>query len=493
MTIHGKPAFRVRQVLLTYILIGGSIALMLLIVDSFSLFLKSLWSIPIYREVKRLREKVQPNVMSNVNLESRKVAVLIPARNAEPYIKHVLRSVVSQTLPPKIIVVLDDCSTDNTSTAAKSFIESIGAETRGTYRQGVDHYEYHFQSSGASIRIFIVRFSSRMGKARALNAALQEFCHGVDYVLVLDSDTMIEKCYLAKIVGRMESEPSVAAAGGRIRLWNPSRKKGLGLLFVRAFRNLNFQSYSLLLKRTESIHGALIYVNGCCAVYKYEKLMEVGGFPTDTVSEDTAVTLELIMHGAKAAFYPEALALTADEPSIILLSKRMFRWAKGSYQNLIMRFKRMMATRARAILATVLYSYLGGLTFVIDLMDIPLSFWLYKYGFSGAGLLFKIAYAFHLSWLSAAAGFMSSNPILALSITYLMGVAGMLLLNIYLIVLYRDRKIGGEIRQGIIYTPIGAVLVWWQSILCLAAFINVIVESAYNRFRLRLTALQLTP
>ena len=158
----------------------------------------------------------------------------------------------------------------------------------------------------------------------------------------------------------------------------------------------------------------------------------------------------------------------------------MFRWAKGSYQNLILRFKRIITARSRAILATILYSYLGGLTFVVDLLDIPLSFWLYRYGFLGASVLARIAYMFHLTWLSVVVSFISSNPILALSLTYLMGVIGILILNVYLLSLYKDKSIGSEIRRSIVYTPIGAILVWWQSILCLAAFANVLLKTILN-------------
>jgi glycosyltransferase involved in cell wall biosynthesis len=50
-----------------------------------------------------------------------KISVIIPAYNAEPYIRTAIESCLSQTYPPHEIVVVDDGSTDATAAVAESF------------------------------------------------------------------------------------------------------------------------------------------------------------------------------------------------------------------------------------------------------------------------------------------------------------------------------------------------------------------------------------
>lgn len=58
-------------------------------------------------------------------IEDVRISVLIPAFNAESTIQATLRSVLSQTLAPKEIVVMDDGSTDSTAALVKTFAPRV--------------------------------------------------------------------------------------------------------------------------------------------------------------------------------------------------------------------------------------------------------------------------------------------------------------------------------------------------------------------------------
>jgi poly-beta-1,6-N-acetyl-D-glucosamine synthase len=72
----------------------------------------------------------------------RKYAVIIPSKNEEELIANALESIVNQTIPPEICVVVDDGSTDNTPEIVRefarnySFIRYARLNTDGFYRVG---------------------------------------------------------------------------------------------------------------------------------------------------------------------------------------------------------------------------------------------------------------------------------------------------------------------------------------------------------------------
>ena len=63
------------------------------------------------------------------------VSILIPAYNAEEWIRYTLQSAVAQTWPRKEIIVLDDGSTDGTAEVAGQFaskgVKIVSRENRG--------------------------------------------------------------------------------------------------------------------------------------------------------------------------------------------------------------------------------------------------------------------------------------------------------------------------------------------------------------------------
>ena len=59
-----------------------------------------------------------------------KVSVIIPVYNAEKYLRGCLESILNQTFADFEVIVVDDCSTDNSLAIAESFLEKFGGRLK---------------------------------------------------------------------------------------------------------------------------------------------------------------------------------------------------------------------------------------------------------------------------------------------------------------------------------------------------------------------------
>ena len=106
------------------------------------------------------------------------VSILIPAYNAQNYLKETLRSVIEQTWPHKEIIIVDDGSTDQTSAIARQF---------------------------ESPHVCLVT-QNNQGAAAARNKALS-ISQG-DYIQWLDADDLLAPDKIAKQMEQLSMCPS---------------------------------------------------------------------------------------------------------------------------------------------------------------------------------------------------------------------------------------------------------------------------------------------
>lgn len=89
------------------------------------------------------------------------VSVIMPAHNAERFLEEAIQSVISQTVTDWELLVIDDCSSDNTRQIAAEFAQK-------------------------DPRIRLLANEQNMGVAKTRNRGL-DLCSG-QYVALLDSD-----------------------------------------------------------------------------------------------------------------------------------------------------------------------------------------------------------------------------------------------------------------------------------------------------------------
>ena len=117
-----------------------------------------------------------------------KISVLMPVYNAEKYLKSAIDSILSQTYSDFEFVIVDDCSSDSSSSIIESYSDK---------------------------RIVFLKNEQNSGVAITLNRGLQ-MCHG-EYIARMDSDDISRPERFAKQLAFLEEHPDVAVVTCGVR------------------------------------------------------------------------------------------------------------------------------------------------------------------------------------------------------------------------------------------------------------------------------------
>lgn len=128
-----------------------------------------------------------------------KVSVIMPAYNAEKYIKEAIDSILGQTFPDFELIILDDCSKDMTGQIIQSYRDE---------------------------RIIYVRNEENLRVARTLNKGLQ-IARG-EYIARMDADDSSFPDRLAKQVAYLDCHPEIAVLGTNVELFDENGVIGTG-------------------------------------------------------------------------------------------------------------------------------------------------------------------------------------------------------------------------------------------------------------------------
>lgn len=215
------------------------------------------------------------------------VSVVMPAYNTEKYIREAVSSIENQTLRDWELLVVDDCSTDQT-------------------------YEILQKLAQEDARIKIIRNQTNCGAAMSRNIAFSQ-CSG-KYVALLDSDDLWEPEKLEKQVICAEKTGADIIYCSYSIIDECGRKKSPDFI-VPEHTDFN----SMLKKSTISCSTALLK----------SKLVAQFQFPTHMYHEDLAYWLELLKNGANAAGVTEVLAsyrITPGSRAFNKVQSAMNRW-----------------------------------------------------------------------------------------------------------------------------------------------------------------------
>ena len=235
-------------------------------------------------------------------LDFPKVSIIVPAYNEAKLIESSIRSLLDLDYPNFEIVVVDDGSEDTTYLKAKRFEGHHGTR---------------------NVRVRVVR-QANGGKARALNRGIAMSDGGL--VLCMDGDSKLTAPTLKKAV-RHFSSPTIGAVAGNVKIVN---RKSL-LCKLQALEYIEGLNLS---RKAQGFFRIVNIIPGPIGIFRREVLEQVNGYASDTFAEDCDLTLNILMHGWKIKYEPEAIAYTEAPETLIDLYRQRYRWTRGILQSI---------------------------------------------------------------------------------------------------------------------------------------------------------------
>ncbi len=231
-------------------------------------------------------------------------AVLIPGRNEEKVIPHLIASIKGQNYPSELIdifVIADNC-TDNTAQVSR------------------DAGAYHV----------IERFDDKkIGKGYALDYALnlikKDFPENkYEGYFVFDADNLLDENYITEM-NKMFSN------GHRI-LTSYRNTKNYGTSWVSAGGSLWYLRESRFLNHPRTIMNTSCAISGTGFLVHHDIIDRIGGWKFFLLTEDIEFSLQQVLDGETIAYCDKAV-LYDEQPVLFSQSWRQrMRWTKGSMQ-----------------------------------------------------------------------------------------------------------------------------------------------------------------
>ncbi len=236
------------------------------------------------------------------------VSVLIPAYNEERVIERSVAQVLQSENVGIEIIVIDDGSRDRTS----KIVEDV---------------------FGKDPRVRLLTLENG-GKARALNRGL-ELATG-EIVVALDADTQFEPDTIARLARWFAADEQLGAVAGNAKVGNR-------INIVTKWQALEYVTAQNLERRALSRLGAMTVVPGAVGAWRKQAIVEVEGYPPDTLAEDQDLTIAVQRAGWHVTYDQSAIAWTEAPQTLGQLARQRFRWAFGTIQ-CIWKHKKVMTT-----------------------------------------------------------------------------------------------------------------------------------------------------
>jgi cellulose synthase/poly-beta-1,6-N-acetylglucosamine synthase-like glycosyltransferase/peptidoglycan/xylan/chitin deacetylase (PgdA/CDA1 family) len=228
-----------------------------------------------------------------------RVSVIVPAYNEEAGLAATVRSLVATTYGGAVeVIIVDDGSTDATAVIGQELAREL-----------------------ANVRLIHQR---NQGKAVALNTGIAHATHEI--LVLVDGDTVFQTDTLEALLGAF-ADPRVGAVSGNTKVAN---RRGL----LGRWQHLEYVVGFNLDRRMFDILQCMPTVPGAIGAFRRCALRDAGGLSTDTLAEDTDLTMAVCRAGWRIVYEETAIAWTEAPSSLRQLWRQRYRWCYGTMQSM---------------------------------------------------------------------------------------------------------------------------------------------------------------
>ena len=320
------------------------------------------------------------------------ISVLVPAYNEAKTAVDSVRSVLSLDYPQHEVIVVNDGSTDDT-------LARLTREFKLTRRESVTRLS--LPVLGAIRGIYRSEISPNLvvvdkehaGKSEALNAAINVsryplFC-------TIDADTVFQENALLRVVRPFLEDPDkVIAVGGQVRVVNGCKvERGrvteprLPQNVLAAFQVVEYLRAFVASRLGLSAMNNLLILSGVFSLFRKDVVIEVGGYRSDTITEDMELVLRLHHHMRQnqrpysVVFLPDPICWTEVPQSLGTLARQRGRWHRGLLHSLwrhrsILWDKHSGSLRWIGLPYYVLFECMGPIVELVGYIIIPIAYFM---------------------------------------------------------------------------------------------------------------------
>ncbi|HET6924855.1 MAG TPA: glycosyltransferase [Candidatus Saccharimonadales bacterium] len=261
------------------------------------------------------------------------VSVVVPAHNESVVIRRTLDSIRASSYPNIEIIVVDDGSTDDTAAIVREYImnqpKTVVSSylSRSTGRSG--QLVRRFLRCERDVTPIKLVWQANHGKAVAMNNAIENHVHG-SLLMCVDADSILHPKAIQQAVHYFK-DPQIIGVAANVRVLDN------GTLLGRLQRFEHLVGYRS--KKFYTLTNTEFIVGGVASTYRTDVVREVGGYDTDTVTEDIGLSMKLIAtygnRQCRIVYAADVVAMTEGVQTYQQLMRQRYRWKMGSLQNLI--------------------------------------------------------------------------------------------------------------------------------------------------------------
>jgi poly-beta-1,6-N-acetyl-D-glucosamine synthase len=229
--------------------------------------------------------------------EKQTISILVPCYNEEKTIRRCVQSWLDQTRPADEVIVVNDCSTDNSLEILQEFKDSVT----------------------------IIDLPKNTGNKSFVQEAGLKYVK-TDIFIATDADTIMDKNFVERVHLAFQDETIQAFAG---------YVKSLKCNWLTACREIDYIIGQDLHKIAQNEINFLVVIPGCAGAFRTKMFRKKIMFDHDTLTEDLDFTYKINKLDLNIFYDREAIVYTQDPSNIKSYINQIRRWYSGGWQNLV--------------------------------------------------------------------------------------------------------------------------------------------------------------